>query len=89
MHSHSILISDIAPEDSICDICGNSAPWQMYCKDCGHILSFYCDDHAYLSQGDSKLEKHVKRAYRGIEPLRMEQQINKAKDEWQSFLNRK
>ena len=70
MHSHSIMISNIAPAGSVCEICGKPAPWQMYCKDCGYILRFYCDEHAYLSQGDQELEKRVK----------------KAKDEWQTYI---
>ncbi len=87
MHNHTIIINDNAPEGSICDVCGSSAPWQMYCKDCGHVAGFYCDEHAYLSQGDKNLEKHVKRAYRGIEPLRLENLITKAKHDWQVYLN--
>jgi len=87
MHTHSIIITDNAPEGSICDVCGHYAPWQMYCKDCGLVESFYCDEHAYLSKGDKNLEKHVKRAYRGIEPLRLETLINKAKEEWTAYLN--
>ena len=86
MHTHSIIITDIAPEGSICDVCGSSAPWQTHCKDCEHVESFYCDEHAYLSHADKKLEKHVKRAYRGVEPLRMETLIKKAKEEWTAHL---
>ena len=58
----------------------------MYCKDCGHILRFYCDEHAYLSQGDEKLEKQVKKAFKRQEQPKMEKQIKEAKKEWQSYL---
>lgn len=57
MHNHNVFINIIAPEGATCEICGKPAPWQMYCKDCGHILKLYCDEHAYLSQGNEKLEK--------------------------------
>lgn len=87
MHSHSILISNIAPDGSVCEICGKHAPWQMYCKDCGHILRFYCDEHAYLSQGDEKLDKEVKRAYKKKVPPKMDKQIEEAKREWQNYIN--
>lgn len=86
MHGHNIMISNIVPEGSIYKICGKPAPWQMYCKDCGHILRFYCDEHAYLSQGTEKIDKHVTKAYIERKPLKMEKEIQEAKDEWEAFL---
>lgn len=71
MHGHNVVIDKIAPEGSNCEICGKPAMWQMYCKDCGHILRFYCDEHAYISQCDEKFEKKIKIAY----------------SEWQKYLN--
>lgn len=58
----------------------------MYCQDYGHILRFYCDEHAYLSQGTQNLEKQVKKAYSNQEPIKMEKQNKKAKEEWQASL---
>ncbi len=89
MHDHSIRISNIAPEESVCEICGKPAPWQMYCQDCGHILRFYCDEHAYLSQGDEKLEKQVKKAYKKNEQPKIEKKIKTAKEEWQTYIREK
>lgn len=86
MHSHSIMISNIAPDGSLCEICGKHAPWQMYCKDCGHILRFYCDEHACLSQGDKKLEKQVKKAFKNQEIPKIEKRIKKAREEWLAYL---
>lgn len=89
MHYHNIRISNIALEGSICEICGKPAPWQMYCQDCGHILRFYCDEHAYLGQGDEKLEKQVKKAYINKKPVKMEMQNKKARDEWNAYLSKR
>lgn len=86
MHGHSVVIDKIAPEGINCEICGKPAKWQMYCNDCGHILRFYCDEHAYLSQGDLKLEKQVKKAYNSQEKPKMEKQIQMAKAEWNMYL---
>lgn len=86
MNGHNIVISNIAPEDSICKICGKPAPWQMYCQDCGSVIRFYCDEHAYLSQGDEKLEKQVKKAYKNKESSKTEKRINKARKEWLTCL---
>jgi hypothetical protein len=84
----SIVVSKIAPEGSVCEICGNPAPWQMYCKDCGHILRFYCGEHAYLSQGDIKLEMLIKTTYYNKPPLNTEKDIENAKKEWRMYLNK-
>jgi hypothetical protein len=87
MDSHSIVINNIAPEGSLCGICGKPAPWQMYCQDCGHVLRFYCDEHAFLSQGDEKLEKQVKKALMKKVVPKNEMEIKKAKDEWEIYIN--
>lgn len=87
MSGHSIFINHIAPEGSTCYICGKPASWQMYCRDCGHILRFYCDEHAYLSQGDEKLEKQIKKEYIKQVVPKNEKQIKKAREEWQIYLN--
>lgn len=87
MNGHSIFINNDAPNGSKCEICGNPAPWQMYCKDCGHVLRFYCDEHAYLSQGNEKLENHIIKAYNRREQPKFSKQIEKAKLEWQEFIN--
>lgn len=86
MDGHSIVINKIAPEGSICEICGKPAPWQMYCKDCDHILRFYCDEHAYLSQGNIKLENAVKKADTQDKLKKIENQIKNAQNEWQAIL---
>ena len=86
MHSHNVVIDKIAPEGSSCEMCGKPAKWQMYCMECGHILRFYCDEHAFLSQGDEKLEKQVKKTFiKKIQPKK-EKDIVKAKAEWQAYL---
>lgn len=84
----SIVIAHIAPDGSICEICGKPAPWQMYCEDCGHILNFYCDEHAYISQGTEKLHKHIKKAYKKNVPPKMVDEINEAKAEWEEYLEK-
>ena len=86
MHGHSIFINDDAPEDSICEICGKPAPWKMYCNDCGHVLRYFCDEHAYLGQGDEKLERQVKKAYTSNKPLKLGKELQKAMDEWQIYV---
>lgn len=86
MQGHNIVINNIAPAGSVCKICGNPAPWQMYCTDCGHILRFYCDEHAYLSQGDEKLEKKVIKAYNKKEFTDLDNTVKKAKQEWGNYL---
>jgi uncharacterized protein YecT (DUF1311 family) len=88
MQDHRVVINKIAPEGSICEICGKPAPWQMYCQDCGHVLRFYCDEHAYLSQGDEKLEKQVKKAQKDQAKPKMEKKLKKAQEEWQSYHNK-
>jgi hypothetical protein len=52
----------------------------MYCKDCGYVLRFYCDEHAYLSQGDEILEKQVKKAYKNNKSLKIGEEIQMAKE---------
>ena len=86
MHEHNIVIEDIAPKDSSCEICSKPAKWQMYCEDCKEIIRFYCDDHAYLSQSKPNVKKQVKKAYIRQEPPKMEKQIKKAQNKWQEYL---
>lgn len=81
-----IVIDHIAQEGSFCEICGKPAHWQMYCQDCGNILRFYCDEHAYLSHGDEKLERQVKKAYKSNKPLKLGKETQKAMDEWQLYV---
>jgi hypothetical protein len=82
----NIVIAHIAPDGSVCEICGKPAPWQMYCKDCGHIIRFYCDDHAYLSQGNKELENVVKRMENNTITKKVEIAIKKAKEKWTEYL---
>ncbi|BAI61472.1 hypothetical protein MCP_1400 [Methanocella paludicola SANAE] len=86
MHGHSIFINNDAPDGSICEICSKPAPWKMYCKDCGHVLRYFCDEHAYLSQGDEKLERQVKKSYKNNKPLKIGRELQTAMDEWQSYV---
>ena len=86
MHEHNVIINNIAPEGSVCGICNQPAKWQMYCDECGYILRFFCDKHAYLSQGDAKLESQVKKAYKNQTKPKEAKQIKAAKDEWQKYL---
>lgn len=58
----------------------------MYCADCGHIVRFYCVEHAYLSQGTEKMDKQAKKAYMKQESPKMEKQIKKARTEWQAYI---
>jgi predicted amidophosphoribosyltransferase len=84
MDTHSIVINNIAPEGSVCEICGRPAPWQMYCKDCGHVLRFYCDEHAFLSQGNEMLEKQVKNA-KYKKSLKTIKQLEEAQIKWKNY----
>ena len=87
MAEHSIVISKNAPEGSDCEVCGKPANWQMYCQDCGHILRFYCDEHAFLSQADEKLEKQVKKLGNKVHTPEYEKKVKIAQDRWKLYIN--